>query len=83
MEWIHVDERLSEVGEPCWYFFDVVGAHRGYYGGLYEDEEGKEWPGMSIFHCDYGFLTGDVTPLAGGGGGGGDPRRKINYPARF
>ena len=26
-----------------------------------EDEEGKVWPGMSIFYCDYGFLTGDVT----------------------
>lgn len=56
MEWIHVNERLPNVGEPCWYFFDLVGAHRGFYGGLYEDE-----PGMSIFYCDYGFLTGDVT----------------------
>ena len=61
MKWIHVDERLPAVGEKCWYFFDVVGAHRGFYGGLYEDEAGREWPGMSIFYCDYGFLTGDVT----------------------
>ena len=50
MKWIHVDERLPAVGEKCWYFFDVVGAHRGFYGGLYEDEAGKEWPGMSIFY---------------------------------
>tara|TARA_B100001057_G_scaffold274820_1_gene275046 strand:+ start:10343 stop:10570 length:228 start_codon:yes stop_codon:yes gene_type:complete len=61
MEWISVDERLPEVGTKCWYFFDVVGSHRGFYGGLYEDEEGKVWPSMSIFYCDYGFLTGDVT----------------------
>ena len=61
MEWIHVDERLPEVGTKCWYFFEVVGCHRGFYGGLYEDEEGKVWPSMSIFYCDYGFLTGDVT----------------------
>ena len=40
MKWIHVDERLPEVGEKCWYFFDVVGAHRGFYGGLYEDVKG-------------------------------------------
>jgi len=56
MEWIQVDERLPEVGEPCWYFFDLVGTHKGFYGGLYEDR-----PSMSIFYCDYGFLTGDVT----------------------
>ena len=61
MEWIHDDERLPKKGEPCWSYFYVVGSHRGYYGGLYEDEEGKVWPGMSIFYCDYGFLTGDVT----------------------
>tara|TARA_B100001057_G_scaffold208286_1_gene208952 strand:- start:76 stop:309 length:234 start_codon:yes stop_codon:yes gene_type:complete len=61
MEWIHVDERLPEVGEPCWYHFDIVGTHRGFYGGLYEDEEGRMWRGMSIFYNDYGFLTGDVT----------------------
>ena len=61
MEWIHVDERLPEVGEPCWYHFDIVGTHRGFYGGLYEDEEGRMCRGMSIFYNDYGFLTGDVT----------------------
>ena len=61
MKWISVTERLPKEGEPCWYFFELVGKHRGFYGGLYVDEEGKEWPGMSIFYCDYGFLTGDVT----------------------
>ena len=61
MEWISVNERLPKNGEPCWYYFELVGSHRGYYGGLYVDEEGKEWPGMSIFYCDYGWLTGDVT----------------------
>ena len=61
MEWINVNERLPMVGEKCWYFFDLVGKHRGVYGGLYIDDDGKEWPGMSIFYCDYGFLTGDVT----------------------
>ena len=61
MEWISVDEKLPQVGEPCWYDFDVVGRHSGYYGGLYVDDEGREWPGMEIFYCDYGFLTGDVT----------------------
>ena len=59
--WISVTERLPKEGDPCSYFFEVVGKHRGFYGGLYVDEEGKEWPGMSIFYNDYGFLTGDVT----------------------
>ena len=41
MGWIDVNERLPNKGEPCWYFFDVVGCHRGFYGGLYEDEDGN------------------------------------------
>ena len=61
MKWIHVNERLPLVGEKCWYFFDIVGTHRGTYGGLYEDEDGREWEGMSIFYNDTGWLTGDVT----------------------
>ena len=61
MEWINVNERLPMVGEKCWYFFELVGKHRGAYGGLYVDDDGKEWPSMAIFYCDYGFLTGDVT----------------------
>ena len=61
MKWIDVNEKLPAVGEKCWYFFDGVGIHRGFYGGLYVDEEGNEWKGMSIFYNDTGFLTGDVT----------------------
>ena len=61
MKWINVNERLPKVGEKCWYFFDIVGTHRGFYGGLYVDEEGNEWEGMSIFYNDTGWLTGDVT----------------------
>ena len=61
MGWIDVNERLPEKEEPCWYYFDVVGTHRGFYGGLYEDEDGNEWGGMSIFYNETGWLTGDVT----------------------
>ena len=61
MKWIDVNERLPEVGEKCWYFFDIVGCHRGWYEGIYVDDEGEEWFGMHIFACEYGFLTGDVT----------------------
>ncbi len=61
MNWINVEERLPKVGEKCWYFFDIVGAHRGWYEGLYVDEDGREYKDMHIFACEYGFLTGDVT----------------------
>ena len=60
MGWIDVNERLPKKGEPSSYFFDIVGCHRGFYGGLYEDEDGVEWEGMSIFYNDTGWLTGDV-----------------------
>ena len=53
MEWTNVNERLPKIGEPCWYFFELLGKHRGFYGGLYIDDDGKEWPGMSIFYNDY------------------------------
>ena len=59
--WISVEEKLPQVGEKCWYYFEIVGMHRGWYDGLYVDDEGKEWEGLHIFACDYGFLTGDVT----------------------
>ena len=49
MNWINVNEKLPAVGEKCWYFFDVVGRHRGWYGGLYQDDYGKVWDGMHIF----------------------------------
>jgi hypothetical protein len=35
--------------------------HRGFYDGLYVDEDGEEWPGLHVFYNDTGFLTGDVT----------------------
>ena len=61
MAWIDVNDKLPKVGEKVWYYFDIVGTHRGLYGGLYEDDQGKVWEGMSIFYNDYGWLTGDVT----------------------
>lgn len=61
LRWISVEEKLPQVGEKCWYYFEIVGMHRGWYDGLYVDDEGKEWEGLHVFACDYGFLTGDVT----------------------
>ena len=40
MTWINVNDKLPEVGEKCWYFFDLVGSHRGWYEGIYVDELG-------------------------------------------
>ena len=48
MEWISVDEKLPNIGDKCWYFFDIVGKHRGWYEGLYVDEEGKEWSNIEF-----------------------------------
>jgi hypothetical protein len=59
--WISVEEKLPEIGGKCWYFFDLLGMHRGFYDGLYVDEDGEEWPGLHVFYNDTGFLTGDVT----------------------
>ena len=59
--WISVDKKMPKVGENCWYYFNMVGSHRGQFKGYYEDEDGKMWKGMHIFANDYGFLTGDVT----------------------
>ena len=42
MEWIHVDERLPEVGTKCWYYFDIVGSPEAPWRTR-EDEEGKVW----------------------------------------
>jgi hypothetical protein len=60
-KWISVKDKLPQVDEPCWYYFELLGMFRGAYDGLYVDDDGKEWPGMSIFYSDDGFLTGDVT----------------------
>ena len=59
--WISVHEKLPTKGEKCWYYFDMVGQHRGFYDGYYIDEDGKEYLDMHVFFCEYGFLTGDVT----------------------
>ena len=52
---------MPDVGQKVWYYFEPVGRHRGTFDGWYVDEEGKQWSGMHIFSCDYGWLTGDVT----------------------
>ena len=54
--WNKCEDKLPQVGEKCWYYFELLGKFRGVYDGLYEDREG-----MSIFYNDDGFLTGDVT----------------------
>jgi len=59
--WIDVNERLPKVGENVWYYFEIVGIHRGWYEGIYVDADGTEYPSMHVFACDYGWLTGDVT----------------------
>ena len=60
--WINVEDKMPKLKEKCWYFFQVVGWHKGYFDGFYVDEEGKEWKGMHIFVGDNGgWLMGDVT----------------------
>ena len=61
MGWIHVDEKMPQVVQKVWYYFEPVGRHRGTFDGYYVDDDGKEWKNMHMFSCDYGFLTGDVT----------------------
>ncbi len=53
--WIKCEDKMPEVGDKVWYFFDMVGSHRGTFDGYYVDEEGKEWRGMHMFSCDYGW----------------------------
>ena len=65
MEWISVDEKLPNVGDKCWYFFDIVGKHRGWYEGLYVDEEGKEWLKADLlFYRGGKRARGDQKPIA-------------------
>ena len=59
--WISVEDAMPEEGQKVWYYFQPVGRHRGTFDGYWVDEDGKEWKGMHMFSCDYGFLTGDVT----------------------
>ena len=59
--WISVDKKMPKVGENCWYYFNIVGSHRGQFKGYYEDEDGKMWKGMHIFDYDFCFFIGDVN----------------------
>ena len=59
--WISVDDKMPEVGQNVWYYFDIVGCHRGKFKGYYEDDDDGVRLDMHIFANDYGFLTGDVT----------------------
>jgi len=60
-KWIKCENKMPTVGQKVWYFFEVVGSHRGTFDGWYVDDDGKKWDGMHMFSNDYGFLTGDVT----------------------
>lgn len=65
--WIQVAERLPQVDEPLWYFFEITGIGAGTYYGAEE--------GLPTFGGDGGFLGGDVThwmPRAEG-----DPRPAV------
>jgi len=59
--WIKCEDKMPDVGQKVWYYFEPVGRHRGTFDGWYVDEEGKQWSGMHMFSCSYGWLTGDVT----------------------
>ena len=39
-EWNKVEDVMPNVGDKVWYYFDVVGAHRGTFDGYYVDSEG-------------------------------------------
>ena len=52
-EWIKIEDEVPDLNQIVWYFFDVVGVHKGNYYGL--GEIGHE------FGNDYGYLSDDVT----------------------
>ena len=54
-DWISVEEEMPEEGQKVWYYFQPVSEHRGTFDGYWVDENGKEWKGMHMFSCDYGF----------------------------
>ena len=60
-KWRSVEDKMPDVGQKVWYYFEPVGRHRGTFDGWYVDENGKQWKGMHIFSTNYGWLTGDVT----------------------
>ena len=41
-EWNRVEDVMPNVGDKVWYYFDVVGSHRGTFDGYYVDSEGIE-----------------------------------------
>ncbi len=47
--WIEYSKQKPEEGKDLWYFFDIVGVHKGQYYG--------DW----LFASDKGFLQCDVT----------------------
>lgn len=49
--WVACSERMPEIGQKVFYYFDIVGVHAGYYDGdnTFVKENGGGW------------LTGDVT----------------------
>lgn len=59
--WISTEDKMPEVGQKVWYYFDRVGRWRGTFDGYYVDSEGIEWKDLHMFSGEYGFLTGDVT----------------------
>ncbi len=48
-DWIEYSKQKPEEGKDLWYFFDIVGVHKGQYYG--------DW----LFASDKGFLQCDVT----------------------
>ena len=38
--WIKCEDKMPEVGQKLWYYFDVVGSHRGTFDGYYVDDDG-------------------------------------------
>jgi hypothetical protein len=55
--WIKIEDETPQIDKPLWYFFDMVGTHKGVFRGFYEGNEG-----MHVFVGHHGgWLTGDVT----------------------
>ena len=47
--WIKCEDKMPEVGQKLWYYFDVVGSHRGTFDGYYVDQ------------IRIGFVSGDQS----------------------
>jgi len=61
--WTSIEDKIPDKGKLLWYYFEPVGAWKGYFEGYFVDEDGKEWEGLHVFveENNRGFLTGDVT----------------------